>query len=379
MSFSKITLVCCVCLLALAIAPLAATAIQNSDEKSKSTDITEKKDAVDKSAKQPQKSSGDTSDAGEDDFESLHKKWLEMDARFAELTENYKTESDAAKKAAIRKEYVELLGEAKKLTPALQKAAVKQFKESEGQDEVVTKLLIGMLVDKIATEKRDEAMDLADTLIAGGISAEMLVAMRDSDRLARDDMQVVDEIILRGEEAEKDDLPRVKLVTSKGDVIVELFENEAPGTVGNFISLVEKGFYDGLSFHRVLEDFMAQGGDPKGDGTGGPGYKIKDEHGKPESRNHFRGSLSMAHTSAPDSAGSQFFIVFNEDGSSSLNGGYTVFGRVISGMENVDKLKKRNPAVEADQKIKADKIIQAEIIRKRDHQYAPDKSSEGDD
>src|SRR5262249_7970782 len=112
---------------------------------------------------------------------------------------------------------------------------------------------------------------------------------------------------LRKAEAEKNDLPRVKMTTSKGDMVIELFENEAPETVGNFISLVESGFYDGKVFHRVLPNFMAQGGCPKGDGTGGPGYHIYCECFKPEARMHFRGSLSMAHA-GKDTGGSQFFL-----------------------------------------------------------------------
>ena len=101
---------------------------------------------------------------------------------------------------------------------------------------------------------------------------------------------------LRAAEDKANDLPKVKLSTSKGDIVVALLENEAPIATANFISLVEKDFYDGTSFHRVLPGFMAQGGDPKGDGTGGPGYTIPDECFESDHRNHFRGSLSMANT-----------------------------------------------------------------------------------
>ena len=130
---------------------------------------------------------------------------------------------------------------------------------------------------------------------------------------------------LRQKEAAADDLPRVKLTTTKGDIVLELFENEAPETVGNFINLVEKGFYKDLTFHRVIAGFMAQGGCPEGDGTGGPGYSIYDECGKPDARMHFRGSISMAKTNAPNSGGSQFFICFRP--TPNLNGIHTVFGR----------------------------------------------------
>ena len=218
-------------------------------------------------------------------------------------------------------------------------------------------------------------------MISAGVDEQMFLAMRDSDRLSLEDLQVVDELIVRHKEAKADDLPRVKLQTSKGDVVLELFEDQAPGSVGNFISLVEKGFYDGLTFHRVIDEFVAQGGDPKGDGTGGPGYTIKDEQEEPDARNHFRGSLSMAHSNRPgrtDTGGSQFFICFEEPATRGLNGKHTVFGRVVSGMEFVDQLTRRNTANEEDKKITPDKIVKAEVIRKRDHEYAPVKSGDGD-
>ena len=111
---------------------------------------------------------------------------------------------------------------------------------------------------------------------------------------------------IRQAEAKADDLPRVLLKTNQGDIELELFENEAPNSTANFITLVEKGFYNGLKFHRVLPGFMAQGGDPKGDGSGGPGYSIAAEFTKPEHRLHFRGSLAMARTADPDSPARNF-------------------------------------------------------------------------
>jgi cyclophilin family peptidyl-prolyl cis-trans isomerase len=176
---------------------------------------------------------------------------------------------------------------------------------------------------------------------------------------------------LRREEAKKDDLPRVRLTTTKGQIVVELFENEAPGTVGNFVSLVDKGFYNGLTFHRVLPGFMAQGGCPLGDGRGDPGYKIYCELDKDKHRNHFRGSLSMAH-SGRDTGGSQFFLTFLP--TPRLDGEHTVFGRVMEGMDVLEKLQRHDPDAVVDMDSpKPDKIVKAEVIRKRDHQYAPNK------
>ena len=119
-----------------------------------------------------------------------------------------------------------------------------------------------------------------------------------------------------------------------GDIVIELFEKEAPGTVQNFIDLINKGFYNGLRFHRVIPGFVAQGGCPNGNGTGGPGYTIKDELvGNPHK--HERGALSMAHR-GPNTGGSQFFIVYEPQ--PHLDGVYTVFGKVIEGMDVVDKI-----------------------------------------
>ena len=174
---------------------------------------------------------------------------------------------------------------------------------------------------------------------------------------------------IRAAEAQADDLPRVKLHTTKGDVVVELFENEAPQATANFITLVKKGFYDGITFHRVLPQFMAQGGDPNGNGSGGPGYTIHDECRQPNYRHHFRGSLSMAKTAEPDTGGSQFFLTFVP--TPHLDGKHTVFGRVIEGIDVLGELQKRNP--EAPNPPAADKIIKAEVLRDRGHEYTFEK------
>jgi cyclophilin family peptidyl-prolyl cis-trans isomerase len=193
-------------------------------------------------------------------------------------------------------------------------------------------------------------------------------------------------------------LPRVLLKIGnpkgepKGDVVVELFENEAPNTVANFISLVEKKFYDGKTFHRVVGGdssgklgFAAQGGCPKGDGTGDAGYKIPCECYGEKFRRHFRGSLSMAHA-GQDTGGSQFFIALSTSGVRHLDrkltadkkpdGGHTVFGRVIQGMDVVTQFQRRDPSKLLDQSIEPDKIISATVLRKRQHEYVPKKVEE---
>ena len=134
--------------------------------------------------------------------------------------------------------------------------------------------------------------------------------------------------------------PIVTFEMENGDIIkAELYPKVAPNTVNNFISLVSKGFYDGLIFHRVIPGFMIQGGDPKGTGVGGPGYSVKGEFTANRFKNdlkHDRGVLSMARTMAPNSAGSQFFIM--HENSPHLDGQYAAFGKVIEGIEAVDTI-----------------------------------------
>lgn len=135
------------------------------------------------------------------------------------------------------------------------------------------------------------------------------------------------------------DNPIVTFETSKGIIKAELYPDIAPNTVNNFISLVKKGFYDGLTFHRVINGFMIQGGCPEGNGMGGPGYSIKGEFAQNGFNNnlaHTEGVLSMARSQMPDSAGSQFFIMHKA--APHLDGAYAAFGMVIEGMEVVNEI-----------------------------------------
>ena len=161
--------------------------------------------------------------------------------------------------------------------------------------------------------------------------------------------------------------PQVLFKTNKGDILIELFENEAPNTVANYISLIESKTYDGIRFHRVIPNFMVQGGDPNSkdadpnnDGSGGPGYTIPCECYAENSRRHFAGSLSMAHR-GKDTGGSQFFITHLPTPHLNVNreeeSGHTVFGRVVEGLDVVRQIEKN------------DEIIEATVVRKRDHEY----------
>ena len=142
-------------------------------------------------------------------------------------------------------------------------------------------------------------------------------------------------------------MPNAQFQTNKGSFTVELYSQDAPGTVANFEKLVKDGFYDGIVFHRVIPDFVVQGGDPNTKelpldnpriGSGGPGYTIKCEtKGNPQT--HQEGALSMAHA-GKDTGGSQFFIVLNESNCRHLNGVHTVFGRVTEGLDVVKQLRR---------------------------------------
>ncbi|MDO8475318.1 MAG: peptidylprolyl isomerase [Candidatus Rokubacteria bacterium] len=132
-----------------------------------------------------------------------------------------------------------------------------------------------------------------------------------------------------------------------GEFRIDFYQADAPKTVENFVTLAQKGFYDGLTFHRVQPGVLVHGGDPKGDGSGGPGYTIKAEFNK---QKHVRGAVAMARLLTPDSAGSQFYIVLA--GANELDGQYTVFGKVTSGMDVVDK-------IAVGDKMKTVKIVEA--------------------
>lgn len=140
-----------------------------------------------------------------------------------------------------------------------------------------------------------------------------------------------------GVKLEKKENPAVKIKTNAGDMIIELYPDLAPKHVESFLTLIKKGYYNGLSFHRVVPGFVIQGGCPVGDGTGGPGYTLPAEF---SDRPHDLGVLSMARTSDPNSAGSQFFICLGRESCKDLDKQYTIFGKVVQGLEIPPKVKK---------------------------------------
>ncbi|NDC54854.1 MAG: peptidylprolyl isomerase [Planctomycetia bacterium] len=214
------------------------------------------------------------------------------------------------------------------------------------------------------TSDLDAAQAWLDKAAAAGADKDQVAGL--GEALAEERPKVKEETARRAADAKADDLPRVKITTTKGDIVVELFENEAPNTVANFISLVEKGFYAGTPFHRVIGGFMAQGGDPTGSGKGGPGYVIDCECAKPEARKHFLGSLSMAHA-GPNTGGSQFFLTFRP--TTHLDGKHTVFGRIVEGLDVLPALTRTEGETASGGP--PDRIVKAEVVRKRSHPYEP--------
>ncbi|MBE6050397.1 MAG: peptidylprolyl isomerase [Clostridium sp.] len=164
-------------------------------------------------------------------------------------------------------------------------------------------------------------------------------------------------------------------VEGYGIVKAELYPEYAPNTVNNFIELANKGFYNGLTFHRVIKDFMIQGGDPEGNGAGGPGYSIKGEFPnnkfKQNTLKHTEGVISMARTSIKDSAGSQFFIMTKA--ASSLDGDYAAFGKVIEGMDVVHKIEEVETTKGNDKPVK-DVVIKSINVDTKGNEYpSPEK------
>ena len=183
------------------------------------------------------------------------------------------------------------------------------------------------------------------------------------------------ELEIRELEKQADDLPRVKFMTTQGEFVIELFENEAPQTVANFISLVESGFYDDLYFHTVIQQTAAETGVAAGAGVfRDVGYTIYDEYDKPDARLHFSGSVSMV-SEEPNSGAARFFVSLAP--LPNFNGKRTVFGRILTGMDTVYRINHTYRIEEGEQiqieNFTPDKVKSAQVLRKRDHEYLPTK------
>ncbi len=333
------------------------------------------------------------------EFQKIFAQWKQIVSERMKIREEHAT-ADAVRREEIKKRYATLGVEGQKLQPLLS-GTVEAAYEEDPKNKEMEQFMLQTCNGNVKMDNYEEAYRLGEILIKnkcevrniydwtglsalmigkldigekylkitaqnGSLSKESRRYLGDIDSLKR---AWADEQKIRAAEAKADDLPRVLLKTNKGDIEIELFENEAPKAVGNFVSLVEKGFYNGLTFHRVLPGFMAQGGCPDGTGTGGPGYTIPCECKQPSFRRHFRGTMSMAHAGR-DTGGSQFFLTFVP--TSGLDGKHTAFGRVIKGMDVLAKIQRRDPGATPPLPT-PDKIIEAKVLRKRPHEYKPTK------
>ncbi|MDR2114944.1 MAG: peptidylprolyl isomerase [Planctomycetaceae bacterium] len=364
-----------------------------------------------------------------------NKEFMEKFYAFREINKklnSLKVEYPAAKsnrQEDIGKEYWSLYEEGLKIHKQMFSLGFEAFDETPNRNPYVNNILYGMVEWEYRRENYEESVSIFKRLVAKGIAreTEVLYAYAGLSALLTTDLENAEtwlkiatdngflEKVLKNiaetkkgqeqvrsledfynripqlkkdwaketeirktetEAGEKDPskkLPRVQIKTTKGTIVIELFENEAPNTVANFISLVEKGFYNGTVFHRVLPQFMAQGGDPTGSGRGGPGYTINDECGSkfPNARKHFRGSLSMANA-GPNTNGSQFFLTFVP--TYFLDGRHTVFGRVVEGIEVLADIQRVDPQDENSVIPVLDKIEEAKVLNKREHPYEPAKN-----
>ena len=334
-------------------------------------------------------------------YQKVFLEWKGQLKKLRDLATKYKI-AEEKEMVKIRADWKVALAKSDQILIDLRRKGVAAFAESPNQDRDLGRLLLEMAHDLIKNDKYEAAKEIVDALVehkadareVHDLAGTIAFVYHDFDAakkhlteadslgvlsLGENYIGTIDELKplweeeqkLRAAEAEADDLPRVELETTKGTVVIELFENEAPETVGNFISLVEKGFYDGLVFHRVLPGFMAQTGCPLGDGTGDAGYKIYCECYKKNYRNHWTGTVSMAKGVPRDTGGSQFFLTFVP--TTHLNGMHTAFGRIIQGMDILPSIKRRNPEKAEAKLIEPDKIVKAKVIRKRDHDYVPNK------
>ncbi len=335
-------------------------------------------------------------------FTEVAADWDANDKALDELVAAYRAATNAERPELV-KQYEVLTAKSRALLPELRSAALVAYQAAPNADEKVTSTLVGLLANDVRTDQYAAALELGGLLLKHDCQEPAIDSLVGSAAYCTDDFATASvhlkkaeaanalddqassylgdleqaaiawdrEQTLRKAEAAADDLPRVKLQTNKGDLVIELMENEAPKAVANFVSLVDKGYYDGLTFHRVLPGFMAQAGCPNGTGTGGPGYNIPCECQQENHRNHFRGTLSMAHAGR-DTGGSQFFLTFRR--TAHLDGRHTVFGRVIDGLDVLAKLQRRDP--QRPGQPEPDTIVKAEVLRKRDHEYVPTKVGE---
>ncbi|MBX9791566.1 MAG: peptidylprolyl isomerase [Pirellulales bacterium] len=351
--------------------------------------------------------------AARQEFDKALQPWKRLAGHMQELHVRFLA-SNPENRKVVRQEYGEVLAESERvlheLMPVLKRAYTANPTDPELMDFMSTIAILNFDGDKF-----DDALDLAECLIANnfpkpevydlaGLAAHELDRLDDAEKYLRIAAEknalssygrellaelpnyravVEAEMARRAASDEKGDLPRVRLHTTRGDIVLELFEDDAPNTVASFLGLVADGFYDGLNFHRVVSAFGAMSGSPTNDGQGGPGYETLFEGNSAQPLPHLRGTVSMVPLTKRTN-GSQFFITLRPSRAAGLNGKQTVFARVIEGMDVVTRLH-RFDTVEPNSLFEPDRILEATIIRRRSHRYdalttadiAQEKSAQG--
>ena len=348
-----------------------------------------------------------TSDATDDrnglsrtraEFEDAFDRWKTLLGELRDLELAFHTAS-RSKRAELSKQYDEKLTEGFTLENELLTEAIRAFVAEPEENEDLKEFFTQVSSVLVSAECYEDALRVAQLLLDNQVedqtvynnaakaafacaefdSAEryLRIVVKEKGNLgpAGKFLRMIDpyreewkkEQKLREAEQLAADLPRVILRTDRGEIELELFENEAPNTVANFVCLVEREFYDGLPFYKVVPEFAAMSGCPNGDGTGSPGYFIRHEFDKPNRRVHFRGSLSTV-GEGPYASGCRFHLTFMP--SPQLEGQSTAFGRVVRGLEVLAKLQRRGGDMFSS-KIPSDRIITARVLRKRNHEYRP--------
>lgn len=285
------------------------------------------------------KSSSPTEDIA---YKDIHAEFRDHVKIMRETQVRYHLSEDNTNDKKFRRQWAELCDQGRPLAARAYAAMLTKFKDNPSENTALGNFLFELLERNVADSRFEGMLELATALESNGIAKDKIPEAIALSAIAENKFELAkpwiekhfkdnpkpemmlapvydqaemltkaweEEQLFRERDAKGEPLPQVSILTTKGELIIELFENQAPETVANFIHLVEEGFYDGLMFHRVLEHFMAQTGCPEGDGSGGPGYKIYGEAKKPNARKHFRGTLGMALSNGdPDSGGSQFFI-----------------------------------------------------------------------
>ena len=309
------------------------------------------------------------------DLATLCESWSSCNSK---MTEKYKALDEGDATPGLADEYRDLVDEANDLIQSMRKQGLAELKERPGDGKVI-RALLGIMVHDAQSGRDAMVLDVGQALIDAKINPKYFEAAANLERLELSQKPAFEELSVRHKDAMADDLPRVKLNTTAGEIVLELFENEAPNTVRNFVSLVESGHYSDKLFHRVIENFMAQGGgfETEGIGSGGPGYQIDCECKAADARLNFTGTISMAHAGR-DTGGSQFFLNFRHN--KRLDGNHTVFGRIVSGMNVLDKIERTELLINGMERpieqAKPDRILSAEVVRKRNHSYRVRKKGE---